>query len=1325
MDTIDFFPLAVGHIPEEWRYALLRNETLPEKTEGSAMMVDISGFTPLSEALVMVYGQRQGAEELFNLLNSLFDVLIEVVDNFQGSVISFEGDAITCWFDDHPTGSPSAESGCQRSAACAFAMQAAIPSIAKIVIPGEESIALSLKISIATGPLRRFVVGNPDIQRIPVLAGGLLQRMEEGEQLTRGGEVTVDEVTLTCLGDEAIWSERRGRRNGDQVIVLTGLDYIHPSTWPELKPEMAAKTFTEAAIRPWLLTQVYQRLKEGLGGFITELRPSVALFLRFSGIDYDQDPQAGRKLDELVCLAQNELSQSEGTLIQVTLCDKGSYLYAAFGALTAHEDDVRRAVEVALNLRVMIQGLDWHESVQIGISMGTMCTGTCGGHGRFTYAVIGDDVNLAARLMSRALSGEILISSRIYKAISSDARLRASGFRFEPRAPIKFKGKSEPMPVFAISETQLRQTIQFQEPTYALPMVGRQTELTIIEEKMDLVLAGQGQVVGIIAEAGLGKSRLIAEAIRAARLKKMVGYGGACQSDGLNTAYLVWGPIWRAILEINSDAPLRRQIRNLEGLLDELAPEHIESLPLLNPIIGLNIPDNGYTKSLEPRFRHSNLEALLLNCLHAAASMEGERGGLFLVLEDLHWIDQASANLLESISRSIANQHVLILLAYRPGEVNQVNIEDLEGLSYFTKVYLSELSAYEAELAIRAKVIQLYPEWRGSIPQKLIQKVITQAEGNPFFAEELLNYLHDQDIDLHDDKILESLDLPTSLHRLILSRIDQLTSRQQLTMKVASIIGRLFRFDHLQGYYPDLGPTEDIQRDLDILARLDLVPVESSEPELTYIFRHIITHEVTYEILPATTRSALHELYAHFLEEKVGENVILVVDRLAYHYEHSDNLPKKLEYLTLAGDSAISRFSNEEAIWYYRRVLTLIGSYEKPTDYKSMAAVVGEKLGDILHFITNYAEAREVYRKAQACLAVTDSVGRANLARKIGNARRDQHDFKGALNVYTEALQILGLPQKPETYSRPRLEMISETVDAEMMAWQCWIQIHLEILSVYFWLARIQESEETIKKISPVVEIYSPPVQRASFYQAKGGYYLRRDPYNISPESFENIIENIGLALEEYKKADIMDKIPAAEFQLGNILFQTGLLERAESLLQSSLKQAVRRGDLSLETRCLTYLTTLYRQQGLVEVAESFAERSVSFAIVASMPEYVGAAKANQAWVALKRGDTKTAEELSLAALAIWRQSPDLLMMSTKYQWTAIWPLICIAWKDNCLEKAITNIRILLEPGQADLALELRDTLEQVSTSWETGDLTSVSRNLEHALILADKHHYL
>ena len=202
----------------------------------------------------------------------------------------------------------------------------------------------------------------------------------------------------------------------------------------------------------------------------------------------------------------------------------------------------------------------------MGLSQGTMRAGAYGGSTRRTYGVLGDDVNLAARLMTAASPGEILVSQPVQRNASAE-------FSFKAYPPIRIKGKAEPIPVFAVTGQHRQRAIRLEEPVYALPMMGRQAELALIDEKLELALRGQGQVIGITAEAGMGKSRLVAEVIRLAHKRGFTGYGGACELSGMNTPYLVWKPIWQAFFDVDPQLlRFARQIRNLEGEIEDRAP---------------------------------------------------------------------------------------------------------------------------------------------------------------------------------------------------------------------------------------------------------------------------------------------------------------------------------------------------------------------------------------------------------------------------------------------------------------------------------------------------------------------------------------------------------------------------------------------------------------------------------------------------------------------------------------------------------------------------------------------------------------------------------
>jgi class 3 adenylate cyclase/tetratricopeptide (TPR) repeat protein len=854
---------------------------------------------------------------------------------------------------------------------------------ATIALPDGATGSLALKVAVASGPAWRMLVGDPTIQFHDTLGGATIARMAAAEHAAAPGEVLIDAPTAAVLGDAAHIAEwRDDAETGERFAVLSELqidpiETVQPAIY-NLQSEM---------VRPWLLPAVYARERAGQGEFLTEFRPAVALFLRFVGLDYESDANAGTKLDRFVRLVQAALARYDGALLQLTIGDKGSYCYATFGAPTAHEDDARRAVTAALELRHLAADLGFFAPVQIGISQGTTRAGAYGGATRRTYGVLGDDVNLAARLMQHAAPGEILVSGRVRSSLSAD-------IAFDALPPIRVKGKAEPQPVFTIAGPRQQRAIRLQEPAYALPMVGRADELALIAGQLEHALLSQGRIVGVTAEAGMGKSRLVAEVIRLARRRDLVGYGGSCESYGAHTPYLVWASIWQAFFEVDPAAPLRRQIRALERAVEDLAPERIDALPLLGTALRLSLPDNDFTATLEPQFRQSALHALLLDCLRAAAREAGaEGGGLLFVLEDLHWIDPASYALLELITQSIADLPVLIVLAYRPPHTVD--------LPHFTPLMLTELALADAEQMIRAKLIQLFPERSESAPAALIERVTARAQGNPFYIEELLNYLHDRAIDPHDVMALAALELPASLHSLVLSRIDQLSTQQQVVLKVASVIGRLFRVAWLHGYYPGLGELGQVKTDLAELARLELTPLDTPEPELAYLFKHIATQEVAYESLAYAMRAALHEQFAAYLERLGGADADRYLDLLAYHYDHSSNLPKKREYLRRAGEAAAARYANVAAVDYLSRALALAPEIDITERYALLLA--REKVYDLqamreaqerdLSALDTLAEALDDARRAEVALR------RANYAEVLG-------DFQPAIDAARLAIAL-------------------------------------------------------------------------------------------------------------------------------------------------------------------------------------------------------------------------------------------------------------------------------------------------------------------------------
>jgi predicted ATPase/class 3 adenylate cyclase len=964
------------YLPQDRLHALAHGNELPDRTYGSALFADISGFTSLTETLRNTLGARRGAEELTRLLETVYSALIAHIEEFGGSVISFAGDSMLCWFDAAQANEQEAgSSSAVLTVTCALALQKTMQMFADVSLPDQTTTALALKIAIATGPARRFVVGDPNIHWMDALAGATIARTALAEHLTQKGEILLDAATAETLSEAATIREwRLDPETGEHFAVLGEFaQSLEASQFSYRKLDQLSLE----QIRPWLPHLLIER-EQSQGSFLSEFRPCAVLFVRFIGIDFDCD-EACAQLDSFIRLTQDIVSRYEGLLAQTIIGDKGSYAYINFGMMTTHEDDERRAVKTALELREAARVLGFLQPLQIGLTQGMLLVGANGGQTRKTFVALGDDVNLAARLMQTASPGEILLSERVLKAI-------APHFVFEPRPPLPLKGKAEPLPIFALTGERKQRAIRLQEPTYALPMVGRESELKLIEEKLDLALQGQSQVIGITAEAGLGKSRLVAEVIRLAHRKSFVGYGGACQSDGVHTPYLAWKSIWGAFFDVDPAAALRKQIRLLEGEIEDRAPSRLEAMPLLNSVLDLDIPDNDFTRTLEPRDRKAVLHALLEDCLRA----QTKETPLLIVVEDAQWIDALSHDLLEALARALASCPICFVLAYRPPQIDRLLVPRLEALPVFTRIELRELNRSEAEQAIRAKLALLYPARTEGVPSRLVDRLMEHAQGNPFYLEELLNYLHDRGLDPRDPTDLEKIELPDSLHSLVLSRLDQLSEQEKLTLRVASIIGRMFYTAWLTGYYPGLGELTRVKNDLDQLHAFDITLPDETEPELAYLFKHIVLHEVTYESLPFTLRAQLHELLARYLERQIASGTLpeaSLLDTLAFHYTRTRDQAKQREYLRKAGEAAQKAFANDAALTYYGQLLPLLEEAQK--------SEVLLLRGDVLKLIGARGEAEADYRLALDLAQSPQQKAEAQFS--LGILYRERGDYETAL----------------------------------------------------------------------------------------------------------------------------------------------------------------------------------------------------------------------------------------------------------------------------------------------------------------------------------------
>lgn len=860
-----------------------------ERQECAVLYADIAGFTPLAEAL----GQhgRQGTEELTRILNAIFDPLSGLVHRWGGFVGKFAGDSITALFYGQ-----AAEA---RATACALALRGHVLDHLSFSTPAGD-FSLRFKFGLAAGNVLQAIVGSERRAEF-IFAGAPLLDAGAAQGLVSAGEIALHPTLLARLPADLV--ETQSVAEGYALLQGLRREVVPASVAP--LPSLSEPQAAAEALRPFLPRAVYQRLMAGGDTFVNEHRQVTVIFVGFEGIDYDQ-PEAPAQLQAYVCWVIDVINRFGGYLRQAMVGDKGSELLIFFGAPVAYEDDEERALLCALALLEPPEELAFI-SQRIGINGGRVFVGNIGSTGWREYAAIGDAVNLAARLRGAAAWGEVLVAE-------STCRAAGDVCAFHPKPPLRVKGKTAPVAVWTASR-RVGAPLRLEEPRYALPMVGRAAELAQLEALLTVVAQGRhGQTVGLTAEAGMGKSRLAAEVIRRALALGFVAFGGHGVSHGTAAPYLAWQPLLRGLLGVSELLPLEEQIAQARQTLARFDPALLPRLPLLRDILGLPIADSELTAGFDPNLRRQSLFDLVAELL----AQQAAEGPLLLVVEDAHWLDELSRELVRYVAQAIANLPVLLLTIYRPPEIElQEPLWTVPPLR-FVELRLAPFDAAESAELIRLKLAG------HELPAELVTLLQERAQGNPFFVDEFVNLIMAQGINLSDAEALTEVQVPTSLETLIVSRLDQLAESEQMTVRVASVIGRLFRTRWLLAIYPEALREELLQRDLDHLERLELVSQERRHPELEYLFRHALTQEVAYSTLSFANRRMLHQRLGDYIETAYSAELEGWYSLLAYHYRQAENIEKEFAYVQLAAGRAAQQYAVQQAIAFYNRAIELL-----------------------------------------------------------------------------------------------------------------------------------------------------------------------------------------------------------------------------------------------------------------------------------------------------------------------------------------------------------------------------------------------------------------
>ncbi|MFN2138065.1 MAG: AAA family ATPase [Candidatus Promineifilaceae bacterium] len=891
-----------AYLPRDRRNALLHNLDLPDRVTGAALLADLSGFTRLTATLADELGPRSGAEALVGHLDHVFTILISIVHDYQGDVILFNGDAITCWFPENKS-TAEGRGAAEWAISCALEMQAAMREIDSISTPGGTTIPMAIKVGIASGTARRFLLGDPDAYVMEALAGQTLDRMAAAEELAFRGEIVASAEVVDSSPEEVQVGEWR-LHGGQRYATITGL----PSRLHAL-PTDTPLAVTDQLAQCWLLPPVSKRIGEGTEMFLADLRPTVSMFMGFSGIDYDHDEAAGDKLNQFVIAAQTILDRYEGYLVQVAMGDKGSLLYMAFGAPVAHENDSKRAAAAALSLNRLDEEFDFLESLQIGISRGVVYSGAYGSPDRRTYSLLGSEVNVAARLMTAAESGTILVSDHIAQDIKF-------AFTLEPVPPVTGKGIEQPLKVWRLAGKQSLRD----EPigrSHQPEMIGRVAERELISERVSALCAGVSTILLVEGSAGVGKSLLIADLLNQAReqdqseIVVLVGAGDAIEQT---TPYLPWQPILQQIADRATALTVAedRQART-DAFLQWLDPDVRDLAPLLNPLMALRLPENQLIQQMSGEGRLLNTQELILSMLRKVS----DGLPLLLIIDDAQWLDSLSMGLVRRMSREL--EPVLLVLAMRPQfDAIATELEALRGRSATLELKLDTLPIEDIERVIAGQMEA------DAVDGDVLDFINAKTEGQPYFTVELANALRDAELIASQNGVVKfvpgsdraAVDFSDTIQEVITSRIDRLEPQEQVTVKVASVIGRLFAYKILRDVYPTTQDGDRIRTSLDHLEQLELTILESVDPELTYLFKHILTQEVIYGSMTTSQRQELHKNIALWYEDRLENAGNRTIPLLAYHWSRANDPLKAAAYYGKAGENALREYANEEAIQF-------------------------------------------------------------------------------------------------------------------------------------------------------------------------------------------------------------------------------------------------------------------------------------------------------------------------------------------------------------------------------------------------------------------------
>lgn len=787
---------------------------------------DISGFTAMSERLAKK--GRIGAEELTDVLNAVFAPLLERAAEYDGSMLKYGGDAVLVFFtgDGHE----------RRAAAATAAMRKTLRTVGR-QRTSAGWVRLRTSVGLHSGEFDFFLVGST--HRELIVAGRAATLTTAMEAAANAGEILMSATTAAALAPSQL-----GERLGDAALLARAPRVARDTRADTRASGGDASAFVPVALREYLLA----------GGESPEHRLVTIAFIAFGGLDDALATRGGEAtadaLQSLIAITSAQFEQHGVTLLATDIYGDGGKLIAVAGAPTSYENNEERMLRAVRAIVDEYDALPLH----VGIHRGAVFTGDVGPSFRRTYTMLGDAVNTAARVMANAGVDEIVATPAVLDR-------SATVFDLDEREPFEAKGKAEPIATYAVG------AIAGRRPSIGerLPLVGREAELAALNEMLTRATKGDGNVVELVGEAGIGKTRLLEEFVGNAPARAVIA---RCEPYQTSTPYFAARQLLLAVLHEEQD---------LAAAVDNVAPDLRPWLPLLAAVVGAEVPPTPEVERLAPAAFAPKLHAAVIDILAAASAS-------VIVVEDTQWMDAASSGLLGAIAAGAAERSWLVVFTRRPDDD-----PPFEGEYPKKTITVKPLTTADAATLARAVA-------PGVLLPAEAARLAERGSGHPLFVQELAR---------ETAFTASGAAVPDSVDAVIVSRIDRLSPEARERLRRAAVLGVAFD-DWLLRELTGGETAAELAEFLD---------AEGTR----FRFRQALFQQAAYDGLPFRKRRLLHGAVARLLQAAEPERH---AEDLSLHMLEAGDFDGAWRYSLVAGHRAMDRHASQDATTFFRRAVS-------------------------------------------------------------------------------------------------------------------------------------------------------------------------------------------------------------------------------------------------------------------------------------------------------------------------------------------------------------------------------------------------------------------